>query len=182
MSEYAPDHVNILAWPADHIFRIEHTYRYARALFWTQGARVIDAACGSGYGSQMLRQNAAGVYAVDRDEFALTHARIASSQQPGCPIVFEQHDLDTITLPECDIVVSMETIEHLDDPERWMQNMKRVARRIVFSCPIGKTTDTNPSHKHDFTQEQIMAWTTDWKVQWSEVQANTTVIIVMDQP
>ncbi|HET9189593.1 MAG TPA: SAM-dependent methyltransferase, partial [Rudaea sp.] len=55
--------------------RYEHWARYAFALELARGKRVLDAACGEGYGSAMLAGAAASVLGVDIAADAIAHAR-----------------------------------------------------------------------------------------------------------
>ena len=55
--------------------RYEHIHRYAFAQAFVQGRRVLDAACGEGYGSALLAGCADSVVGVDISEEAVGHAR-----------------------------------------------------------------------------------------------------------
>lgn len=181
-STFIPENANIMAYPPESIMRLEHVYRYARACNYVVNARVIDAACGFGYGSLLMRRAAQGVYGIDHDHYAIAHASHIKGDFPGGACDFACADLETIVLPECDVVVSFETTEHLKDAERWMAEMKRVARRVIYSVPIVPTKDQTPHHLHDFTMDDVQRWCDGWgKFVWVELQANTTAVIVMDK-
>ncbi|MCW5579095.1 MAG: class I SAM-dependent methyltransferase, partial [Dokdonella sp.] len=53
----------------------EHWHRYAFARGLVAGKRVLDAACGEGYGSALLAAVAGSVTGVDVDADAIAHAR-----------------------------------------------------------------------------------------------------------
>src|SRR5687767_6601798 len=54
----------------------EHIYRYRFAARFVRGRRVLDIACGEGYGAAaLLRAGAASVIGVDISEEACEHAR-----------------------------------------------------------------------------------------------------------
>src|SRR6478752_7291717 len=53
----------------------EHWHRYAFALPLARGRRVLDAACGEGFGSALLASVAASVQGVDIDAQSVAHAR-----------------------------------------------------------------------------------------------------------
>ena len=55
--------------------RYEHLHRYAFARELVAGKRVLDAACGEGYGAALLAGSAVAVTAVDRSAQAIGHAR-----------------------------------------------------------------------------------------------------------
>src|SRR6202158_4675765 len=52
----------------------EHWHRYAFARRFAAGKRVLDAACGEGYGSALLGAVAESVVGVDIDASAIAHA------------------------------------------------------------------------------------------------------------
>ena len=139
-----------------HVFR----YYVARG-FIEPGDRVLDASCGYGYGTRILaRSTAASVLGVDKGDYQIELAtkrgskyrapEYLASYQPA-PMDFKQLDLDTIVeLPQCDYLVSIETIEHLESDTRAIEIFKRAAKRMFLSVPIGKTTHSNQWHKHDY--------------------------------
>ena len=54
---------------------IEHWHRYHFASRFVAGKRVLDLACGEGYGSALLARRAATVVGVDVSQAAIDHAR-----------------------------------------------------------------------------------------------------------
>ena len=52
----------------------EHWHRYALVQPWAQGRRVLDAACGEGYGSALLARGAQSVLGLDISPAAVAHA------------------------------------------------------------------------------------------------------------
>src|ERR1700754_392489 len=53
---------------------LEHLHRYHWAAHFSQGKRVLDIACGEGYGSEILARSAAHVIGVDLSEDTVAHA------------------------------------------------------------------------------------------------------------
>ena len=53
---------------------LEHWHRYAVTAPLLRGRRVLDAACGEGYGSSLLAASAASVVGVDVSGDAIAHA------------------------------------------------------------------------------------------------------------
>jgi SAM-dependent methyltransferase len=92
----------------------EHWHRYALAQPWAQGRRVLDAACGEGYGSHVLAQSAASVLGLDISPEAVAHAQSRYSSQAN--LRFEQADATRLALPPgaFDLIVSFETLEHVE--------------------------------------------------------------------
>src|SRR5512132_2950714 len=59
----------------------EHWHRYAFARRFVAGKRVLDAACGEGYGSALLAQSAASIVGVDIHAGVIGAAREAYAQR-----------------------------------------------------------------------------------------------------
>src|ERR1700716_1400845 len=55
----------------------EHLHRYAIACGLAKGKRVLDIACGEGYGANLLAHVAAEVIGVDIDAATIAHAKNA---------------------------------------------------------------------------------------------------------
>lgn len=91
----------------------EHWHRYAFARSLCVGKRVLDAACGEGYGSNLLAQVARDVVGVDLSPQTIEHARQRYASHAN--LRFEQ--ADATQLPalggKFDVIVSFETLEHL---------------------------------------------------------------------
>jgi 2-polyprenyl-3-methyl-5-hydroxy-6-metoxy-1,4-benzoquinol methylase len=78
------------------------------------GGRVLDMACGEGYGSEVLWRSAASVVGVDGNPEAHEHARLRYRRQN---LSFERGLVETYGSPESfDAVVFLQTIEHVQDP------------------------------------------------------------------
>ena len=90
----------------------EHWHRYAVVAPLAAGKRVLDAACGEGYGSAVLATRAARVTGVDANPEAHEHAK-AKYTKPG--VAFERDLVQTWNKP-VDAVVFLQTIEHVAHP------------------------------------------------------------------
>ena len=145
----------------------EHWHRYAFARRWVDGKRVLDVACGEGYGSALLSQAAAQVVGVDIAEEAVAHARAAYASRPN--LRFEHGSATALPLPDAsvDVVVSFETIEHLAGPDqpRMLAEIARVLTAdgvLVLSAPnpveySQATGYRNPFHLHEPEREELDA-------------------------
>src|SRR5947208_8973177 len=96
----------------------EENYWYRRHLAvyeWigarVTGRRVLDMACGEGYGSEVLSRGAASVVGVDANPEAHEHARLRYVR-PN--LRFERDLVESFAEP-CDAVVFLQTIEHVQD-------------------------------------------------------------------
>ncbi len=118
----------------------EHMGRYLSALGAVSDEVVLDIACGSGYGTKLLASKAKYVYGVDIDSKAVEYARRnfkASNAEyklgDGTRIPLEENSVDT--------VISMETIEHIEDQDTFLAEIKRVLRnkgKLILSTPNDK--------------------------------------------
>ena len=137
----------------------EHVARYAFARRYADGKRVLDAGCGTGYGSAELALSAAAVTGVDISAEAIEYAS-ASYPIPG--LRFLKSSCTPIPLPpeSFDLVVAFEVIEHLTDYRALIDEAARVMTReglFIVSSPnksyYGETraaTGPNPFHEHEF--------------------------------
>lgn len=122
--------------PALESIRADHLGRYRLASTYAHpGFRIIDAACGVGYGAKLLaRCEGVSIQALDIDDGALEYAALHYSD-PG--ISFRKADLTTeAALGEAvDLAISFETIEHLSDPTNFLRAVwKSLSPTGVFIC------------------------------------------------
>ena len=116
----------------------EHFHRYALVTRWCAGQRILDAACGEGYGSALLAGTASSVEAVDISGQAIEHARNRYGHLHNVGF----HQADCTVLPfaddEFDRVVSFETLEHLAEQDKLLAEFSRVLKPdgfLVLSSP-----------------------------------------------
>jgi SAM-dependent methyltransferase len=135
----------------------EHLARYRLAARLAAGRRVLDAACGEGYGTALLaRAGAASVVGIDIDAATVRHAR-------------ERHEVDArrgdVTALELDdgsfdLVVSFETIEHVAEPERALDELVRVLAPdgvLLVSTPNPREyLVNNPFHVRELAPEELL--------------------------
>jgi len=102
----------------------EHAARYHFALERVAGKKVLDIACGTGYGIGLLRKSARFVCGVDIDREAALQARSECGDRSAVVLG------DGLRLPfhdKCfDVVTSFETIEHLHDRLGFLRELERV--------------------------------------------------------
>lgn len=136
-----------------------HLNRYLSAKKFIKGKKVLDIACGEGYGTYLLKRwDAAEVTGVDISEEAL---EVAREKFAGAGITFLNHTAEELPFENeaFDVVVSYETVEHLDYPEKFLAEIKRCVRKdgiIIVSCPndpyyYTQENYSNPYHKRKYT-------------------------------
>lgn len=118
--------------------RLEHFHRYEWCLPYVANKRVLDIACGEGYGSYILAKTAASVVGVDISDEAVEHARRVYAGSDT--LSFQQGNAALIPLPDhsVDVVVSFETIEHHDRHAEMMTEIRRVLTEdglLILSSP-----------------------------------------------
>lgn len=142
----------------------EHLHRYHFASRFCQGKRVLDVACGEGYGSRILSNAAASVVGVDISAEAVAHAR---SKYAVSSLEFVEASAALLPLPDdsFDVVVSFETIEHHDQHEEMLSEIRRVLRPgglLVLSSPNKQHYSiepgySNPYHVKELFREELLA-------------------------
>ncbi len=120
---------------------LEHLHRYLQACEIAAGKVVLDIASGEGYGSAMLANRADKVIGVDISVEAVEHARKRYNKEN---LEYRVGTCADIPVPDAsvDLVVSFETIEHHDQHETMMQEIKRVLR------PTGVLLMSTPDKYH----------------------------------
>lgn len=134
-----------------------HLYRYLCARgFVEPNDVVVDAACGYGYGTKLLSQVARKVIGIDRDSDVIKYATENYKTDNSYFVVNNLDQMDVF--PVCDIVVCIETFEHLRYPESFAGKIMSSARKKIFlTCPVVPTKHEDPTHLNDFTEDQLMA-------------------------
>ncbi|THD49926.1 MAG: methyltransferase domain-containing protein [Bradyrhizobium sp.] len=145
-----------------------HVARYACAREFCKGRRVLDIACGEGYGSYLLAEwGAAKVVGVDTSEVAIGEAQ-RLFQRPGLEFL----RADAIAFAESsgrqfDLIVCLETIEHVDSAEGFLKGLSRLAAEdaiLIVSCPNDSVfydsarpnaPKGNPFHRRRFNFEEF---------------------------
>jgi SAM-dependent methyltransferase len=134
----------------------EHLARYRFAAGYTAGQRVLDIACGAGYGSAVLcdQGEAREVVGGDLADEALACARQHWSR-PG--VQWLRVDATRLAFPDAsfDVVCSFETIEHLPDWPSYLIEVHRVLRAggtfLVSTPNRAMSAGLNPFHVREFT-------------------------------
>ncbi len=145
----------------------EHWHRYAFARALARGRRVLDAACGEGYGSAMLaRAGAASVLGLDLDAASVGHAARRYGDVPGLRFdIADATRLDALPDAAFDLVVSFETLEHVHDQARLLDGFARVLAPgglLLVSTPDKVNynppgSEPNPFHVRELARDEFEA-------------------------
>ncbi|HET6448362.1 MAG TPA: methyltransferase domain-containing protein [Conexibacter sp.] len=148
----------------------EENYWYRRHLVvyeWiaarTIGTRVVDMACGEGYGSEVLSRGAASVVGVDANPEAHEHARMRYARQN---LRFERDLVETFS-EACDAVVFLQTIEHVQNPGEILEHFKSMLApggvayvstpNLLTLAPPGAEKSENPWHVKEYRAHEFRA-------------------------
>ncbi len=115
----------------------QHMGRYLFAKSYAVGKVVLDAACGTGYGTVILAEKARKVVGVDNSKDAITYC-IENYRNPN--VHFMQMDCSQLGFSEgsFDTVVSFETLEHIPDMNMFLREIRGVLKpggTLIISTP-----------------------------------------------
>ncbi len=134
----------------------DHLARYHWAAPLLRGKGVLDVACGTGYGAEVLRKGGVrAVVSVDVSEDALRFGAV--------PFALQAVLGDAQRLPFRDQAfggcVSFETIEHVPEAEFFARELARVLRPggpLLLSTPnVLRSAGDNPHHVKEFTLGEL---------------------------
>lgn len=127
-----------------------------------RGLRVIDMACGEGYGSDVLAGSARSVVGVDANPEAHEHARLRY-RRPN--LRFAREPIETFAAP-ADAVVFLQTVEHLHDPGATLAHFRELVGggavyistpNVLTLAPKGAARSDNPWHVHEYRAAEFDA-------------------------
>jgi 2-polyprenyl-3-methyl-5-hydroxy-6-metoxy-1,4-benzoquinol methylase/GT2 family glycosyltransferase/glycosyltransferase involved in cell wall biosynthesis len=144
-------------WMEEASIGYEHLHRYAYATQFTSDKNVLDLACGEGYGSHLLARTANRVTGIDIDVEAIRHA---SNRYLRSNLEFKAGSITAIPLEGrhlFDVIVCYEAIEHIDDHEKLLAEVKRLLVPdgiFIVSTPnkwaySDEPQSQNPFHVHE---------------------------------
>jgi 2-polyprenyl-3-methyl-5-hydroxy-6-metoxy-1,4-benzoquinol methylase len=125
------------------------------------GVRVVDLACGEGYGADVLARRALNVIGVDGNPDAHEHARLRYRAQN---LRFVRAPVETFNHP-CDAVSFLQTIEHVQDPGLVLENIKSMLApggvayvstpNLLTLAPKGAEKSGNPWHIREYRAQEF---------------------------
>jgi SAM-dependent methyltransferase len=144
--------------PAENYWYRRHLAVYEWIGARVIGKRVIDLACGEGYGSEVLSRSAATVLGVDANPEAHDHARL---RYPRQNLRFERGLVETHgDAGAYDAVVFLQTIEHVQDPVAVLKRFRSLLSpggvayvttpNVLTLAPPGAEKSDNPWHIKEY--------------------------------
>jgi hypothetical protein len=128
-----------------------HEFRYRLAAgFCEPGDTIVDAACGVGYGAELL------LAGRDIEYFGFDRNIDDVPMDSPASVAFAQIELESWESHfDFDVFVGFETIEHLEDCTAYVRLAKRARKWIVLSVPVVPTVGANPHHRRDFEPGEL---------------------------
>jgi 2-polyprenyl-3-methyl-5-hydroxy-6-metoxy-1,4-benzoquinol methylase len=149
--------------PAENYWFRRHLAVYEWIGARVTGQRVVDMACGEGYGSEVLSRSAAGVIGVDANPEAYEHARL---RYVRLNLRFERGMVETHGERGAhDAVVFLQTIEHVQDPVAVLAHFRSLLApggtmymstpNVLTLAPDGAAKSSNPWHVREYRAEEF---------------------------
>jgi 2-polyprenyl-3-methyl-5-hydroxy-6-metoxy-1,4-benzoquinol methylase len=136
-----------------------HLQRYEFAAEYVQPGRILDIACGVGYGTHLLAEKRKDIVECIGVDVSKAAVEYAMQYYVHPRIHFQEHDAMTFTDEKgFDSIVSVETLEHVPEPGILLKHLHGLLRSggiLIASVPTTPSTDVNPYHLHDFTQRSL---------------------------
>ena len=149
--------------PEENYWFRRHLVVYEWIAARAHGRRVVDLACGEGYGSAVLGRTAASVVGVDANPEAFEHAR---AKYTGTTVSFERNMIELWT-GDVDCVVFLQTIEHVQDPDAILARVRDLigprgvayvsTPNVLTLAPKGAERSGNPWHVREYRPEEYRA-------------------------
>ena len=115
--------------------RRDHVARYEWALTQIpKGGKVIDFACGIGYGCRIIADAGALAHGFDIDAESIEYAKENYSVDGKTKFTVASGDTPP-ELGEYDVAISFETIEHIEDPRPLLKALREAAPVLLASVP-----------------------------------------------
>lgn len=133
--------------------REDHERRYWHVRQAIKGKRILDIACGSGFGIKILSSISPEIVGIDCSFEAVNFAKTNFMRivdggvlANASSIPFADSSFDT--------VVSFETIEHLREPAKFLKEIKRILipnGQFYISTPVKKGNHLDQYHLHEYS-------------------------------
>lgn len=147
--------------PAENYWFRRHLVVYEWIAERISGRRVVDMACGEGYGSDVLARTAAAVVGVDANPDAHEHARLRYRR---ANLRFVRDLVETFP-EQADAIVFLQTIEHLAEPALALAHLRSLAGEggrvfvstpnVLTLAPKGAPRSDNPWHVREYRASEF---------------------------
>lgn len=131
---------------------IKHIQRYQWAKSYTKGKLVYDISSGAGYGSLLLKSKNYVGFDISREA-----VEYANKYYGRKDVSF--HLADACNMPNdlapVDIIVSFETIEHLEKPEQFLIWCRNHSKMLVISSPIRGSFGKSRFHLFEYSLDKF---------------------------
>ncbi|WP_158737239.1 bifunctional 2-polyprenyl-6-hydroxyphenol methylase/3-demethylubiquinol 3-O-methyltransferase UbiG [Alteribacillus sp. YIM 98480] len=150
---------------------LEHLARYYFAVPYARG-NVLDIACGSGYGAQMIakarKKHMTKIVGVDIDLETIDYAKKTYNHPLLTFKTGDVFDSELITdIGTFDTIISFETLEHVPDDREFLTKISSLLKpggTMVISTPFGQGRGKpckSPFHYHQLTEHEFLTLFTE---------------------
>jgi SAM-dependent methyltransferase len=149
--------------PEENYWYRRHRVVYEWIAQRVHGRRVVDLACGEGYGSALLARHAAAVVGVDANPEAFEHARLKYT----APNLSFERNMIELWQGDVDCVVFLQTIEHVQDPDAMLEHVRELigpdgvayvtTPNVLTLAPKGAARSGNPWHVREYRPHEFRA-------------------------
>jgi 2-polyprenyl-3-methyl-5-hydroxy-6-metoxy-1,4-benzoquinol methylase len=149
--------------PAENYWFRRHLAVYEWIAERVRGMRVLDMACGEGYGAAVLARTASAVVGVDANPEAHEHARLRY-RAPN--LRFERALVERFSEP-AEAIVFLQTIEHLRAPGEALAHFRSLigdqgvafvsTPNVLTLAPEGARRSDNPWHVKEYRAREFEA-------------------------
>lgn len=164
--EIVDERISLNEWLPPWV-RHQHVTRYEWLVDFIKGRLVIEAACGTGYGSRIMIEG--GARRVDSFDLSPETISKARKEHPLEGLNFEVGDATNLPVSDhsYDLFVSLETIEHIEADRAFLSEVLRVLKpggRFICSTPNRELTNPgtsigdhpfNPHHVREYSYAEF---------------------------
>ena len=148
----------------DELTYLKHIARYNFAVNYVRGKKVLDIGSGTGYGSHLLA--GAGATSVVGLDVSTESVAYAQAQFRDANLSFRTGDAQRLDLPDAsiDVVVSFEAIEHVQAPERLLDEAARVLSPgglLILSTPNRRFSSPFRPQRRPINPFHVQEWLPD---------------------
>lgn len=149
----------------DQKLTVEHMQRYKSIIKLVKEKKVIDIACGEGYGTAMLAETASEIMGIDIDADTIGRAQEKYNRENLC---YKIGSVEKIPVADnsVDLIVSFETIEHVTEElqHAFLKECARVLKSsgmLIMSTPNKEIYSdqynyVNEYHVHEFYHDEYL--------------------------